>query len=193
MCILEKQHWKFVKNANSQAHSRDTESEILGAGPTPWFMCSVLYSVACKSLKTSGLRDRFYWGNSYLRISEKKHWFLLYTLSHTEVLRQVMLDTQWVCGEWRDGPPFLFFLKGKDESEPVRLRFGDQLFLGVVWENQLPSINGKLYPFLSGKRSLQSHGKLRSSSAASFWSSRHSTTPAGLLWGPFRGSSQSHL
>lgn len=30
---LEKQHWKFVKNANSQAHSRHTASEILGAGP----------------------------------------------------------------------------------------------------------------------------------------------------------------
>lgn len=119
----------------------------------------------------------------------------LYTLSHTEVLGQVLPDTQWACGEWRDPPSCCSsFLKGKHESKPDRLGLGDQLFPGVVWENQWPSIYGKLHPFLPGKRSHQSHGKLRSSGAASSSSRRsHSTIPAGLWWGPFQGSSQGHL
>lgn len=115
-------------------------------------------------------------------------------MSHTEVLGQLLLDTQWACGEWRDLPPCSSFLKGKHESKPDRLRFGDQLFPGIVQENQPHSIYGKLYPFLPGKRSHQSHGKLRSLSVASYSSRRrHSTIPAGFSWGPFRGSSQGHL
>lgn len=154
-------------------------------------------SDTCESLRTTGLRNRFYWRNS-LSKHQQEHALVPCYFHH-------LPERYWARYCWTHSrslasggtlPHFCSLLKGKQERKPVSRGIRQLeclLFPGVVWENRLPCTYGTLHPLVPGKRRLHSHGKLRNSGVVSSVGKEALCNPSWLTVWTFSGSSQGHF